>query len=158
VISEGIRKLITLLESNSFKKDTTKAGVLPYFRNGDKVEFLFMKSSNPEFGGPDFAISKGHIDAGEHPAQAALREGAEELGLKWSNIIPRTSKVGWIGKITGLTSTYVMTIFTFQVKSKTDFNTPHYETGETKWMTAEEFSKIGRSNQKHIVEHIAAAI
>lgn len=127
-----------------------KAGVIPYFLNGDIIELYVLKSSNPNFGGPDWQIAKGHVDDGETPIDAAFREGAEELGLKKANFA--SSKVtSHVVDVEGLKLSYKMMFVAVEVKSKTDFDEPHYETGETKWMSLDEWAKIGRENQREIV-------
>jgi 8-oxo-dGTP pyrophosphatase MutT (NUDIX family) len=133
----------------------TKAGVLPYFIKNGAREFLFMVSSDPNFGGPDPMISKGNIGAGESPIQAALREGEEELGLKRTNIVDGTLVLGWAGDVSGLDERYRMEIYMCEVKSKTDFDTPHYETKETTWMDVDGAATKIRKSHRPIVTAIA---
>ena len=54
-------------------------------RQEDKTFVLFQKrSENIQFGGFYDASAGGHIDEGEDPLTAALREGREEIGLSLS--------------------------------------------------------------------------
>lgn len=129
-----------------------KAGFMPFvIRKGVPV-YLFMISSDGKFGGDEAQIAKGHIDAGETAATAAVREAEEELGLRKSNLL--SSFKGWSGSQTGLKSKYPFTVFAGQVKSKKAFNKPHYETKATLWLSAEEFGTTGRDSQRHIVEAV----
>ena len=131
---------------------TQKAGFMPYYiDNKGVVRGLFAQSSNPAYGGTRFMFAKGHVDAGETPQIAAIREGNEELGLKASNLKMETVKIGWTGKITGMTETSTMSIFIGEVKDPVNFDKPGYETGATKWMTAEQFAAEGRQSHKEIV-------
>jgi 8-oxo-dGTP pyrophosphatase MutT (NUDIX family) len=137
------------LNEVSTRKPRDKAGIIPY--HGNKC--LFMISSDPTFGGPDPAVAKGGIDSGENILQAAVREGEEELGLKKSNFVNAPFKA-WEGEIKGLLNSYTMHVFAVEVKDPTDFDTPHYETEQTVWMTREEFAKNGRASQRQIADAV----
>ena len=130
-----------------------KAGFIPYFINpeNNEIEFLFMVSSDPLFGGSDPAIAKGKIDKGESERDAALREAEEELGWKKENLISHSVKPGWVGEMTGLDAHYTMSVFIGEVKSKSNFNSPDDEVSETKWMTLEQFEKDGRKIHRPVV-------
>lgn len=127
-----------------------KAGVIPYIVDEDgTVRMYFMVPSDPAYGGSSPQIAKGCIDTGENPKDAALREGAEELGLVANNIekitpLPTQS-------MSGVDSSYSMQIYAVKVKSDTAFTTPHFETGSTHWLTLQEFEKVGRSSHKPLV-------
>ena len=103
---------------------------------------LFMRPSDPKFGGPHWQIAKGNIDAGETPEQAAKREGHEELGLRANNI-DHFWPVGVVKNVK---------IYACEVYNMKDFDKPHFETGDTQWMTAEEFDQVGRDIHKTIVK------
>jgi 8-oxo-dGTP pyrophosphatase MutT (NUDIX family) len=140
------------LKLTELAKEPKKAGLIPYVIENGQPLFMFMKSSDASFGGDAPMISKGHIDDGESPKEAALREAEEELGLKRSNIVASTLKEVWRGKLSGQTETYVMVIYACQVKNKNNFGKPHYETESVHWMTNEIFQKSGRSSQRKIVQ------
>lgn len=128
-----------------------KAGIIPYFVNKEGVaRMLFMIPSNPAYGGSHPQIAKGSIDPGEDTATAAMREGMEELGLQHSNIVAVRS-VG-TERITGLDETYSLSLFAAKVKNPGQFSQPHYETGKRVWLSAEEFSKVGRKSQAALVK------
>jgi 8-oxo-dGTP pyrophosphatase MutT (NUDIX family) len=122
-----------------------RAGIIPFYLNDEgEIVMMFMIPSDPEFGGADFQIAKGKVDPGEQHEEAAVREGEEELGLIKSNMI---SDVHFLGKFLGR-----MHIYTVQVQSPTNFNRPHYETGQVGWLTNEQFQQIGRDLHKPIVD------
>ncbi len=135
-----------------------KAGFIPYIKKDGQVLFMFMTSSNTQFGGSKPMISKGGIDEGETPKGAAIREAQEELGLKKSNLKQSTVFQGWRGSITGETETYIMAVYAGEVKSVEDFVKPSYETAAVHWMTKDEFLKSGRESHKHIVSEIAKKV
>ncbi len=121
-----------------------RAGVIPYhFNKLGELRMLFMKPSDPNFGGDQFQISKGKQEEKELPFDAALREGSEELGLKVLNV----QQVYPLGTFLGRTE-----VFLARIKDPDDFNEPHFETGETKWMSLEEFKAEGRDIHKPVVK------
>jgi 8-oxo-dGTP pyrophosphatase MutT (NUDIX family) len=134
-----------------------KAGIIPYIKEDGVVKMLFMKSSDARYGGPDPMISKGHVDEGESFAEAALREGEEELGLKQSNC-DGSHWIAWKGELSGYDARYPFHVFAAEVKDKEDFGKPHYETESTHWLSAEEFAQKGRKSQNAIVQSVAKAI
>ena len=132
-----------------------KAGFVPYVMLEEPL-FLFMISSNPEFGGTRPMISKGHVEDGEDIKEAALREAEEELGLIRANV--KSSFKAWVGQLSGMDAQYTLTVYSGEVTSQSDFNTPHFETKETVWMTLDQFKKHGRKSHIPIVEHIYSQI
>jgi 8-oxo-dGTP pyrophosphatase MutT (NUDIX family) len=124
-----------------------KAGLIPYVFEDNEPVFMFMVPSDPAFGGTRPAIAKGNIDPGEDVLQAAIREAEEELGLVKSNMLMDTLQEIWTGN-----KGYSLTVYMCEVKGKEQFVEPHYETGETHWLTADEFSKIGKLWQIPIVK------
>lgn len=120
-----------------------RAGLIPYIVVNKKVEMMFMMPSDPAYGGSVYQIAKGMIDDGEKELEAALREASEELGLNNSNILHNS--IIRIGE-------YNDTVFfACNVKNKTDFSEPHYETGSVKWMTIPEFLRDGRHIHRQTV-------
>ncbi len=132
----------------------TKAGLIPYVIEDGQLKMLFMVSSDPQFGGPDPMISKGGVDDGESPYEAAIREAEEELGLIRSNM-KRNPYVLMDLELTGLDDTYLMRVFACEMKSKDDFGSHGYETARTVWMTVDEFNRTGRKSHRPIVNRFA---
>jgi len=122
-----------------------KAGIIPCIKKDKQLFMLFMKPSDPKFGGPDYQIAKGHIDKDESPLQAAIREGYEELGLKPTNI----DHVWPVGIVKNTK------VYACEVYSMKDFDQPDYETGSTRWMTPNEFLETGRHMHRGIVRAAA---
>jgi 8-oxo-dGTP pyrophosphatase MutT (NUDIX family) len=121
-----------------YKDKTLRAGIIPFYKDkNDKIIMLFMKPSNKKFGGNKFQIAKGKIDKGENPLESAIREAKEELGLIENNI-------KWIKKAGIYLDNHHIFIAEVINNNSTNFNTPHYETGDTKWMQLDEFMVIGR--------------
>lgn len=121
------------------KKKIIRAGVIPFFIKSGKLEMLFMKPSDPKYGGPKWQIAKGEIDEGETPIKAAFREGKEELGLLRSNV----------DQLFALGSFFNGTfhLFAVTVKSKKRFAKFGEETGAVRWMNWGEIFTEGRREQ-----------
>lgn len=133
---------------HAVRKNNPRAGLIPVFKTSSGVyEYLMMFPTNPKYGGPHLQISKGMLDYGEAPLETAIRESEEEIGFKESNAIEI------LHLTTGLTTTrsevYTFDVFYTAVKSQFDFKKPHYETAYTKWVSREEFEKVGRRN--HVI-------
>ena len=129
-----------------------RAGAIPYYRENGKIYMLFFIPSDAAFGGTKYQISKGHLDEGETTTEAAVREAEEELGLKKSNI--KTIKLGSIDEIEGMSKSYELYTYLIEVNNKNDFGPTTFETKETKWLTFEEFQKVGRGSHLGIVKSV----
>lgn len=120
----------------SEKQLVYRAGVIPYYADdAGVVHMLFMRPSDPLYGGDRMQIAKGRVDEGETFLQTALREGSEELGLLNTNI----SRIDEVGTFMGRTTVYVAAVV-----DPLDFGVPGFETSEVQWMTLEEFQREGR--------------
>lgn len=126
-----------------------RAGVIPYQVNDGKITMMFMKPSNPKYGGDAFQIAKGRYELNETAYDAALREAGEELGLFAGNITETHNLGTFMGRTT---------IFLTKIKDKEMFGDPHFETGEVAWLTPEEFEHIGRDLHKPVVKAAARMI
>lgn len=125
------------------RKKIYRSGVIPYYVEDGEVTMLFMKPSDPKWGGKSFQIGKGKIEDGEDPEEAGLREATEELGLFVGNI----EEVTKVGQFMGRTHVYIA-----KIKDKDMFGDPHFETKETKWLTLDEFQKEGRDLHKPVIK------
>lgn len=123
---------------------TYRAGVIPYYidENG-YIQMLFMKPSDPAYGGPNFQIAKGKVEQDETFVEGALREANEELGLFRHNI----TRLDDLGTFLGRT-----TIYLAEIADKNLFGLPQFETGETRWMTIQEFLQDGRDLHKPVIK------
>lgn len=134
-----------------------KAGIVPYLINeDDQIEMYFMIPSDPAYGGSQPQIAKGRLD-GQDPIDAAFREGEEELGLKRSNVIT-APYLACSQTLSGLDATYTFNVYACQVESKQDFDQPHYETGQTFWLTLDQFKSKGRRSQLEVVNQVVTQI
>ena len=131
-----------------------KAGLVPYIFNGQEYEYLCMVSSNPTFGGPDPMLSKGSVDPGESFEEAPIREAEEELGLIKSNMVRSTFTSIWDDILRGYTQSYQFKYFAVEVKDKTSFTKPHFETKHTLWMTLDDFKQRGRDIHLPILQRL----
>lgn len=120
----------------------TKAAFIPY--HGNKV--LVCRSSNPLFGGPYFALCKGNVDEGESVMDAAIREAEEEVGLRVSNLAGPVKHLGNFQ-----TFGYLLSVYFAEVSDPEAFNPPCWEIAETKWMTWDEFTAVGREQHRPII-------
>lgn len=68
--------------------ETSSGGVV--FRRADDVEFLLIRDPYDNWGLP-----KGHIEGGETPQQAALREVEEETGLRELQLVAQLPTIDW---------------------------------------------------------------
>lgn len=121
-----------------------RAGLIPYVVENGKILMMFMKPSDPEFGGDEFQIAKGKVEEDDESyLYAAIREAKEEIGLFVGNVI-KTEEVGtFMGRTT---------VFVSKVKNKTMFGEPSFETGAVTWMTPEQFQMDGRILHRPVVQ------
>lgn len=133
-----------------------RAGLLPYLRTGDTIQYLMMVSSDPKFGGPRPMISKGKIEPGEGVLDTAIREAEEELGLKRRNI----RKVRDLAdeRVVLHSGTYDLTLFSCEVIDRYDFGKWCDETEYILWMTLDEFREHGRKDHVKYVEQLEAKV
>lgn len=124
------------------KKLVFRAGTIPYYIENGVVQMMFMRPSNPEFGGDEFQLAKGRVEENESTRDAALREAKEELGLFLGNV----SAVEEVGLFMGRTTVYVA-----KVIDKEMFGEPSFETDGVAWMTLEEFERSGRPLHRPVV-------
>jgi 8-oxo-dGTP pyrophosphatase MutT (NUDIX family) len=123
-------------------KKVDRSGVIPYIVEDGQIKMLFMRPSDPKFGGDTFQIAKGKHEEGESALEAGLREAGEELGLFTGNIIEAHD----LGTFLGRTTVHVA-----KIKDKDLFGDPCDETEEVRWMTVDEFDAVGRDLHKPVV-------
>lgn len=127
-----------------------RAGLVPYIIESGKILMMFMKPSDPAFGGDEFQIAKGKVEDEDDSFQdAALREAKEEIGLFEGNVI-KTEEVGtFMGRTT---------VFVSKVKNKDMFGMPSFETGDVSWMTPEQFQLDGRILHRPVIAAVVRKI
>ncbi len=126
-------------------------GLIPYFVKNNKIFGLFMRPSDPKFGGPFFQISKGRLEPGEDILEGSLRESQEELGIKLKNL-SNIIKIDTFFVQTANGYDYDLTVFIGKYDVPEDLEDFCFETGEVKWMELGEIQKRGRKNQMEIIE------
>jgi 8-oxo-dGTP pyrophosphatase MutT (NUDIX family) len=127
------------------RKLVYRAGLIPYYTGADgEIRMLFMKPSDPEYGGDSFQIAKGKVETeDENHMATALREAKEEIGLFVGNVL-LTEEVGvFMGRTT---------VFVSKIKDPDMFGEPSFETGDVSWLTLTEFMDIGRDLHKPVVQ------
>ena len=75
-----------------------RAGLIPVHISNGEISMLFMKPSDPMYGGSDYQIAKGRIEDGEEPYETAVREAEEELGLNPDNMVNVYDCGQWLGR------------------------------------------------------------
>jgi len=127
----------------SVNRNVFRAGIIPYIRTPEnQIKFMFMQPSDPTYGGSEWQMAKGRVENDDDNFTTALREGAEELGLKESNIKSITE----LGLYLGRTTVYIC-----EVTNIDDFDDYTFETGAIKWLSHDEFQQSGRQIHKPIV-------
>lgn len=134
-----------------------KAGVVPFIRANGEVRMMFMTPSDPAYGGDKPCIAKGGLEAGEDIEAGAMREAAEELGLKSSNFAGKPF-LAIKGQLHGLVEAYDFYVFAVEVKNAKDFNPHDYEVGKIDWLTLDEYKRVGRTSQLDFVKAVASKI
>jgi len=164
-----------------------KAALVPFIRRAG-LDYYFMKprAAHEELGAPEFQICKGtrmHYINGigwrdmeetmsptensesenlrETMLETALREGREELGIDFQNIVglfdlgAHSFTSASTGKIKQ------MWVFAAEVIDANDF-LPAQEiadtTAERRWLSASEFANVGRADHKPIIMDIHAKL
>ena len=128
-----------------------RAGIVPYFFDGQKVNVYLMIPSNAAYGGTEPQIAKGRVE-NENEQEAAVREGEEELGLVPNNI--EKIEIGWSGNLSGMSDNgYKFVVYMAAVKDPKFFGHPHYETSWAGWISEQEINRV-RSSQRAIVSTI----
>ncbi|MBC8147018.1 MAG: NUDIX domain-containing protein [Bacteroidetes bacterium] len=72
-----------MLKLKEILNEERSAGIIPYYENNGKIEYLLLKNKNI------WGFPKGHVEKGESEIKAAKRETSEETGL--SNIEVHTN-------------------------------------------------------------------
>lgn len=128
-----------------------RGGAIPYIIEDGEIQMMFMKPSDPDYGGDVFQIAKGKIDKGEDIRTGSFREACEELGMFMGNV-DREHHLGKFSSMSSRGSGKKMHVYVCRIKDKDMFGDPDYETGAVTWMTLDEFLEEGRDIHKPIVK------
>lgn len=77
-------------------REEVSAGGIVFRRDGERTFFLLIRDPYRNWGFP-----KGHLEDGERPEAAALREVAEETGLDGLEIRAPIETIGWTFRFRG---------------------------------------------------------
>lgn len=149
-------------QCGTWHEPVQKAGIIPYYIDKERnMWMMFMVSSDPKYGGPLPQISKGYVDPeDEGSLSGAIREGQEELGLKLENVTHERFGVYEVykGSIKGDEKEYSFKLYACEIKDRSDFDKPHFETKEVVWMTPAQFQFYGREAHRDLVKQAFAKI
>ena len=125
-----------------------RSGVVPYYVNDQHQLMVYlMRPSDPDYGGTDWQIAKGEMEPGLSLLDNAMKEGAEELGLKLSNTLGEPWLVTTDVRLS-------ITVFAVQIQDPDDFDQPHYETGDTTWLSLPADLSQVRDIHQHILSKL----
>ena len=127
-----------------------KAGCLPYHYQDGEIKLLFMKPSDPAYGGPNYQIAKGNIDFGYSSEETAKKEALEELGISIENTKGMFFLFCDTLKPRGGPG-YEMFIYAAETIDPHNLLPFHYETSSIRWMGAEEIGIKTRIIQRKII-------
>lgn len=121
----------------------SRAGLIPFYKDGDEVRYLMMVSSDPKFGGPRPMISKGKIEEDESTLNCAIREAEEELGFKMRNVRGEILKI-YEGREALYSGAYHLTVYGVEIQDLYDFDKWCDETSFIEWHSLQSFKIEGR--------------
>jgi 8-oxo-dGTP pyrophosphatase MutT (NUDIX family) len=114
-------------------RDETSAGGIVFRLDAGHPVFLLIRDSYHNWGFP-----KGHLEAGEEPSAAALREVTEETGLSGLSIRSEIDTIDWFFRFRGQLIHKVCHFFLMETSEAT--TSPQHAEGITacRWMRFEE--------------------
>ena len=112
------------------------AGGIVYKRDAQEEKFVLILNSYGQWTFP-----KGHIEKGESPEQAALREVAEEIGLTDLKIITQIDKIDYWFKLEGHLYHKYVYFFLMEAPPTAELKPQEAEIGDAAWFSAKETLK-----------------
>jgi 8-oxo-dGTP pyrophosphatase MutT (NUDIX family) len=132
---------------DSLVRDETSAGGVVFRFSESRPVFLLIRDSHQNWGFP-----KGHVENGEAPASAALREVAEETGLKDLAMRGPIDEIDWYFKSKGDVIHKVCSFFLMQTAESS--TAPQRDEGITacRWFEFDEAdTTISYANAREIL-------
>lgn len=131
--------------ADEFKQDSSlimgNAHIWFWKRNDDSVDILLQKRSLTKSSKPGwYHISAGgHINLGESPSEAAIRETEEEMGIK-----PELDKLhySFSTRIIGRAPNDIVNVFLYELRGDEEFTYVDGEVDSYEWRSMDEFTKI----------------
>lgn len=176
--------VIDLLDGKQDGDDLSKAGVLPFIREGNSIMFFLMRPvpQRPDLGPPEFQIAKGtrrireggqwcditsrhmplkDLSRVEDLLTTAVREGQEELGLRVDNIarLYKGRVFAFRSATTGKAKQ--MLVHAVEVLDRDQFDEPNMEAGsrpECRWLSPEACRMQAREDHYVIVDEFYRAL
>lgn len=135
-------------EEHAVREETSAGGVV-FRREGDGTLFLVIRDSYRNWGFP-----KGHVEDGEAPDRAALREVAEETGLGVLEVRAAIETIDWHFRFRGRP---IHKICHFFLMESFDARTrPQRDEGITacRWATYDEAARLlSYENARAVLQH-----
>lgn len=128
-------------------RDETSAGGIVFRLDAGQPVFLLIRDSYRNWGFP-----KGHLEVGEEPAAAALREVQEETGLSDLSIRGEIETIDWFFRFRGQLIHKVCHFFLMETAEAT--TCPQHAEGITacRWMRFEEAqSLVSYANAREVL-------
>jgi 8-oxo-dGTP pyrophosphatase MutT (NUDIX family) len=128
-------------------RDETSAGGIVFRLDAGQPMFLLIRDSYRNWGFP-----KGHLEVGEEPAAAALREVQEETGLSDLSIRGEIETIDWFFRFRGQLIHKVCHFFLMETAEAT--TCPQHAEGITacRWMRFEEAqSLVSYANAREVL-------
>ncbi len=172
--------VVSLVDSVALRQPPDKIlkiGILPFIKRAG-LEYFVMKpaAARAELAAPEFQICKGtrmHYFEGigwrdmkdgepaeyqrELLVETALREGREELGLNFINIISLFDLGSYHFSSASTGKLKQLWMFAAEVIDKSDFlpdDKIDKTTAQRQWMSSDEFAQVGREDHRPIVADI----
>lgn len=108
-------------------------------RRDDSIEVLLQQRAHTKSSWPGYynISAAGHIDTGESPAESAVRESREELGVEID-----AEKLQYIFSLrTSLTKNEIDHVYLYEIKNNISFSYDDGEVEKTEWVLYDEFLK-----------------